>query len=104
MKFELRPKPGVQPQEMPETLQKRLTAALQGDNDEALRQVLGEASTFAHPDTTVVDRGDKKPGATRLLRSLEHLSVPPDVPVTSLMATRPPTSNSCRRWPNKGVT
>ncbi|MGA3987919.1 hypothetical protein ACI2TK_17090 [Ralstonia nicotianae] len=83
MKFELRPKPGVQPQEMPETLQKRLTAALQGDNDEALRQVLGEASTFAHPDTTVVDRGDKKPGATRLLRSLEHLSVPPDVPVTS---------------------
>ncbi|ARU24707.1 pilus assembly protein CpaB (plasmid) [Ralstonia solanacearum] len=83
MKFELRPKPGVQPQEMPETLQKRLTAARQGDNDEALRQVLGEASTFAHPDTTVVDRGDKKPGATRLLRSLEHLSVPPDVPVTS---------------------
>ncbi|WP_432735403.1 HAD family hydrolase [Ralstonia solanacearum] len=79
----MRPKPGAQHEEMPETLQKRLTEALRGDNDEALRQVLGEASTFAHPDTTVIDRGDKKPGATRLLQSLEHLSVPPDVPVTS---------------------
>ncbi|WP_247709221.1 HAD family hydrolase [Ralstonia solanacearum] len=79
----MRPKPGAQQEKMPETLQESLIKALRGDDDEALRQVLGEASTFAHPDTTVIDRGDKKPGATRLLQSLEHLSVPPDVPVTS---------------------
>ncbi|MDO3507745.1 HAD family hydrolase [Ralstonia pseudosolanacearum] len=77
------PKPGAQPAQMPEELQTRLTQALQGDDSEALRQALNEASIYAHPDTTVVDRTDKKPGATRLLQSLEQLSVPANVPITS---------------------
>lgn len=77
------PKPGAKPRPMPEELQKRLTQALRGNDDKVLRQALEDASGFAHPDTTSVERIDKKPGATRLMQSLADLSVQSDVPIIS---------------------
>lgn len=78
-----RPKPGGQAPQMPEDLQQRLTHTLRSGNEGDLRQVLGEAADYAHPDTTEVGRFEKKPDAARLLDSLSRLSVQSDVPITS---------------------
>jgi phosphoglycolate phosphatase-like HAD superfamily hydrolase len=64
-------------------LSRRLMASLRSGDGAALRQALGEAVAYAHPDTTRVEWADKKPGSKRLLDSLEHLSVPPQVPIVS---------------------
>jgi len=64
-------------------LSRRLMASLRSGDGAALRQALGEAVPYAHPDSTRVEWGDKKPGSGRLLDSLEHLSVPPQVPIVS---------------------
>ncbi len=78
------PKPGAEAPPMSDDLQQRLTQTLRNGDNTALHQVLQEAAIHAHPDTTRIDRGDKKPGAARLMQSLEELSVPPHVPVTSI--------------------
>lgn len=81
------PKPGAEPVEMPEDLQKQLTCSLGSSpadyDDAALRRVLEKASVHAHPDTTVVNRVDMKPSAERLRQILADLSVPLHVPITS---------------------
>ncbi|QOK94957.1 hypothetical protein HF908_24855 (plasmid) [Ralstonia pseudosolanacearum] len=69
---------------MPKTLQDELTSALRGDDDkddDALRVALKDASAYAHPNTTMVTQTDRKPNATRLLDSLQRLSVPPEAPI-----------------------
>ncbi|WVK02521.1 type III secretion system effector protein XopC [Xanthomonas campestris pv. olitorii] len=71
------------PSQMPEDLQKRLINSLNGSDEEALRATLSEAAIYAHPDSTTIERIDKKPDSTRLAESLERLSVQPNVPITS---------------------
>ncbi|MGC0016660.1 HAD family hydrolase, partial [Ralstonia pseudosolanacearum] len=75
------PRPNASAEPMPEALQQRLTAALRGNDDDALRAALEDASAHAHPDTTVVIQTDRKPNATRLLDSLQRLSVPSEAPI-----------------------
>lgn len=76
-----RPRSNASAAPMPEALQQRLTAALQGDDDGALRAALEDASAYAHPNTTSVTQTDRKPHATRLLDSLQRLSVPSKAPI-----------------------
>ncbi len=76
-----RPRSNANPSPMPEALQQRLMAALQGDDDGVLRATLEEASAYAHPNTTSVTQIDRKPLATRLLDGLQRLSVPPEAPI-----------------------
>ncbi|WP_247535713.1 hypothetical protein [Ralstonia pseudosolanacearum] len=78
------PRPNASAEPMPKTLQDELTSALRGDDDkddDALRMALEDASAYAHPNTTVVTQTDRKPNATRLLDSLQRLSVPPEAPI-----------------------
>ena len=86
------PKPGAEPVQMPEELQKRLTCSLGSSpadcDDAALRRVLEEAAVHAHPDTTVVNRVDMKPSAERLRQILADLSVP-DLSVPDLSVPDP---------------
>lgn len=76
-----RPRSNASTAPMPEALQQRLTAALQGNDDDALRAALEDASAYAHPNTTSVTQTDRKPNATRLLDSLQRLSVPSEAPI-----------------------
>ncbi|OHU99617.1 type III effector protein [Ralstonia solanacearum] len=76
-----RPRSNASAAPMPEALQQRLTAALQGDDDGALRAALEDASAYAHPNTTSVTQTDRKPHAARLLDSLQRLSVPSEAPI-----------------------
>ncbi|MCS4509728.1 hypothetical protein NBM50_05555 [Xylophilus ampelinus] len=73
----------AQPAQMPEDLQRRLTQNLRCGDLSALREVLDEVADYAHPNTTAVGRFAKKPDVARLLDALAHLSVQPDVPITS---------------------
>ncbi|CAH0442900.1 hypothetical protein [Ralstonia pseudosolanacearum] len=78
------PRPNASAEPMPKTLQDELTSALRGDDDkddDALRVALKDASAYAHPNTTMVTQTDRKPNATRLLDSLQRLSVPPEAPI-----------------------
>ncbi|MHA6894934.1 hypothetical protein ACQUJT_12700 [Ralstonia pseudosolanacearum] len=78
------PRPNASAEPMPDALQEQLTSALRGDDDkddDALRMALEDASAYAHPNTTVVTQIDRKPNATRLLDSLQRLSVPPEAPI-----------------------
>ncbi|MEF9406327.1 type III effector protein [Ralstonia solanacearum] len=76
-----RNKSNTDPSPMPQTLEQQLIAALQGDDDDALRAALEAASPYAHPNTTSVTQTDRKPLDTRLQDGLQRLSVPSDAPI-----------------------
>ncbi|WP_197339569.1 type III effector protein [Ralstonia solanacearum] len=76
-----RNKSNADPSPMPQTLEQQLIAALQSDDDGALRAALEAASPYAHPNTTSVTQTDRKPLDTRLQDGLQRLSVPSDAPI-----------------------